>query len=269
MNSSTPRFIRYVRIARVGLHLLWGLATVAVVFPFIGLRLRRALRQRWSRQILEILAIHLRARGTQHLGAGLVVSNHISWLDIFVMNAIHPVAFVSKDEVLQWPIIGRLAAMNETIFLRRGSRGHAKTVGAEITSRLAEGHPVALFPEGTTTLGSDVLHFHAALLQPAVDAQQPLIPVSLHYADRHGRRSEAPAYAGETTMGECFWAIVSQPRLVVDAHILPPLPTQGQERKVLAREAREMILATVATGRPPMPEEEEDEAQHPSLVAQG
>jgi len=96
------------RLARVGLHLLWGAATVRVVYPWIDARFRRALKRRWSRQLLETLGIHLKvgAGGTALPERGLVVCNHISWLDIYVINALTPAAFVSKDDVKHWPLIG-------------------------------------------------------------------------------------------------------------------------------------------------------------------
>ena len=95
--------------------------------------------------------------GTPLIERGLLVANHVSWVDIFVVNALTPAAFVSKADVRQWPVIGWLAAVNETVFLRRGSRGHARVINEEIAERMRAGRHVALFPEGTTTDGSHVL----------------------------------------------------------------------------------------------------------------
>jgi 1-acyl-sn-glycerol-3-phosphate acyltransferase len=106
----------------------------------------------------------------------------VSWIDIFAMNALTPVAFVSKDDVIHWPIIGTLARHNETIFLQRGSRGHAHTIGREMAERLQSGNWLAVFPEGTTTDGTHLHPFHGALLQPAIDAGA-VTPVSLSYED--------------------------------------------------------------------------------------
>src|SRR5690606_13991462 len=107
---------RLWRRLRLSLHLLAGLATVITRFPFAGVATRRGLRQRWSRRLLAILGIELRASGDDIAPGTLLVANHISWLDIFVINAVAPAAFISKAEVRKWPAIGWLAARNETVF---------------------------------------------------------------------------------------------------------------------------------------------------------
>ena len=134
----------------------------------------------------------------------------MSWLDIFVINAAYPAAFISKAEVRDWPLIGWLAAKNETVFLRRGSRGHARIVNAEIASLLGRGRQVALFPEGTTTDGSHVHPFHAALLQPAIDAGAPIQPLALCYRLPDGSFTRAPAYDGDVSLLDCLKAIVAE-----------------------------------------------------------
>ncbi|MBP8277987.1 MAG: 1-acyl-sn-glycerol-3-phosphate acyltransferase, partial [Propionivibrio sp.] len=92
------------------MHLLWGALTIACTYRFLNDPCRLWLKQRWSRQLLEILAIRLDAGigGAAH--GSLIVANHISWLDIFVLNAARPMAFVSKSEVRHWPLAGWLAA---------------------------------------------------------------------------------------------------------------------------------------------------------------
>src|SRR5512143_1199329 len=107
---ATPKPLRAMRLAQVGLHLLYGAATVAAVYPFVTSHRRRRLKQRWSRQLLNILGVRLEQHGVAPVPASLVVANHVSWLDIFVINAICPAAFVSKDDVRHWPLIGWLAA---------------------------------------------------------------------------------------------------------------------------------------------------------------
>src|SRR5690606_3559653 len=114
---------RLWRRMRLSLHLLSGLAIAIGRFPFAGLETRRALRRNWSHKLLDILGIELRITGADIAPGTLVVANHVSWLDIFVINAVAPAGFISKAEVRRWPAIGWLAAKNETVFLQRGSRG--------------------------------------------------------------------------------------------------------------------------------------------------
>lgn len=173
----------------------------------------------------------------------LLVANHASWVDIFVINASLPAAFVAKAEVRNWPLIGWLAARNDTVFLRRGSRGHAREVNAEIAAILAEGRYVAVFPEGTTTDGRSLLHFHAALIQPALLAERPVLPVALSYWHEGGQRSLAPRYDGDISLGACLQAIVAARRTLARLVVTPALGLAGEDRRQVAAAARAAIAA--------------------------
>ena len=200
--------------------------------------------------MLALLGVHLQVQGNE-LGAGnLLVANHVSWLDIFVINALTPTAFVSKADVRGWPLIGWLAARNDTVFLQRGSRSHARVVNAQIGSLLADGNLVAVFPEGTTTDGSTVLHFHSALLQPAIVAGRPLQPLALRYETPSGELCRAPAYDGDITLPQCIAAITATPRMVARCVVFAPLATNaGAVRRELAATAHAQITGAV-TGNP-------------------
>lgn len=225
-----------------------------MVFPFVGARKKLNLRQRWSRQLLDILAVRLDAQCADLPPGSLVLANHISWLDVFALNAVRPMAFVAKAEVRQWPLLGWLAATNETVFLRRGSRGHAKLVNEDINALLGAGRDVAVFPEGTTTDGTRLLGFHSALLQPALEAGCPIQPVTISYHDERGRRSLAPAYAGDTSLLECLRAILACRELAVRLRAAPPLYPSGQTRRFLAQTAHAAIglnLGILPASNPP------------------
>ncbi len=243
------------RGTRLALHFLWGALTVAAVFPFVRDSRRLWLKQRWSRQMLDILRVELDATLGGIEPGSLIIANHISWLDIFVLNAARPVAFISKSEVRDWPLIGWLSAKTDTVFLRRGSRGHAKIVNAEIDALLNAGKDVALFPEGTTTDGTTLLGFHAALLQPAVETGHPVQPVALSYETPDGQRTLAPAYAGDTSMGQCVWAILSTPNVIARLRPTPALATTDSTgtgsttRREIARAAHAAIALSL--GLPP------------------
>ena len=217
------------------------------------MRFRRALKRRWSRQLLETLGIRLKvsARGTAwpgHLGdmrtawpaRGLVVCNHISWLDIYVINALTPAAFVAKDDVQHWPLIGWLCAHTETIFLARGSRAAAQRTREAMLEHLDDVH-VAVFPEGTTTGGDRVLSFHAALFQSAIDAGVPVLPLALRYADANGNPSRAPAYDGDITMWQCLRTIAQSGGLKADLRVLEAIDSAALNRRDLSRHCQESI----------------------------
>ncbi len=180
----------------------------------------------------------------------MIVANHISWVDIFAINALTPAAFVSKAEVRQWPLIGWLSQHNDTVFLRRGSRGHARIVNAEIIRLMQSGKPVALFPEGTTTDGSHLLHFHGALLQPAIDAGAPIAAVAIRYLQADGSHALAPAYIGDMSLVTCIANIIGSRGLRVSLACLPPITEGHGHRKVLNARLHAAIAAELPACEP-------------------
>ena len=235
------RVLLIVRCLRLGLHLLWAALTVAIAYPFIRDARRLWLKQRWSRQLLEILGVRIDAQLSSVTPGSLFVVNHISWLDIYALNAARPLAFVSKAEVRSWPLIGWLAAHADTLFLSRESRRQTKRVNVEMGELLLAEKDVAIFPEGTTTEGTQLLHFHGALLQSAVDIGRPVQPVALSYYGGDGRRSAVPAYVGETTLSESLLAILTGGPLTVRLRPTPPLDPRVMTRRELAYAARGAI----------------------------
>ena len=258
MNGSpTPYPLRVWRVLRLAWVFAWIGLGALVVYPKVDAATRARLKQRWSRNLLDVLGVvvHLdveasEANGTNDAPAGrLIVANHVSWLDIFVINAVYPAAFIAKAEIRSWPFIGWLAARNDTIFLRRGSHGHARVVNEQIDATLNADIDVAVFPEGTTTDGSHLLGFHAALLQPAIETGRAILPLALSYHDARGERSLAPSFAGETTLAQCFAAILACRTLTARVRPTPALATAGQPRRELSRVAHAQIATRL--GFPP------------------
>ena len=251
----TPLAIRIFRCLRLALHFLWVGVGTALIYPLLDEAGRRRRQKIWSHQILKILAVRLETSWPISPAATpgcLLVANHISWLDIFVINALRPAAFISKAEVRGWPFIGWLAARNHTVFLRRGSRGHERLVNTEIDALLNAGKDVAIFPEGTTTDGTQLLGFHAALLQPAIETARPLLPLAIAYRDAEGRPSPAPSFAGETTLAQCFSAILASRTLTAHVVVLPAIASTGMNRRELSQAAHTAIGD--ALGLPTRPE---------------
>lgn len=230
------------KLLRLALHLLSGLYVALVRYPeYSGTRQRSAMRI-WSRQLLGILQVKVRTRGLRRLPAQcLIASNHISWLDIFVISARFPAVFVAKSEIRGWPLIGLLCARAGTIFIERGRRTSARQAGRQLASALLEGRAVSIFPEGTTTDGLQVAVFHRALFQPAIDTGAQVQPVLLRYLDRTGNYSAAPIYVGETSLVESIWRLVSVPELVAEMHLLQTIHPGTCSREQMAASARTLI----------------------------
>lgn len=239
------KFRAAFRLLRVAFHLLRGALTVAVVFPRSAESTRASLRQAWSLGLLRTLGIRAETSG-QLPASGLLVANHISFVDIFLINAVVPASFVSKADVSAWPLIGWLARHNDTIFLERGSRSAAQRTREALVGHLRTGRRVALFPEGTTTIGDHVLPFHSALLQSAIDAPCAVVPIAIRYADASGKPCAAPAYIDDIDLIQCLWAIARQDSIVAHVDILPGLSAHDGDRRHLSAHAHRLISHRVA-----------------------
>ncbi len=205
-------------------------------------------RQRWSREFLTILGIHLEAGNHPVPPGTLLVANHVSWLDVLVLSALCPADFVAKAEIRRWPLLGRLAARKGALFVDRRVGRHLLRLNAEIGERLAGGRVVAFFPEGTTSDGAGLLPFRPALFEPAVRGAHPVQPFALTYRDASGRRCAQAAFIGEQTLWASLLAIASLPELVAVVVVAPPLRAAGLARNEVARRARTAVQNGLAAG---------------------
>ncbi len=237
------RFARALwRLLRVSLHLAQALLRCAVLFPFLDEAARLRQVQRWCRGLLRCLGVALHAGGAAaRAGPVLVVANHVSWLDIPAIIAVHPVRFVSKADVKHWPLLGWLVGCGGTLFIERERKRDAMRVVHQMAEALGAGAALAVFPEGTTADGHALLPFHANLLQAAISAGAPVQPVALRYADALSPISPAAAYVGDTSLLHSLWNVVSAPGLRVSVQVLPPQDARGAERRVLAQQVRLQI----------------------------
>jgi 1-acyl-sn-glycerol-3-phosphate acyltransferase len=253
----TPLPLRVYRWTRASAHVLEGVAMTSLLFPLVGMARRRELSAQWSRRLLRILRIEARVHGQPADGIGgnvLIVANHISWLDIFVLTAVQPARFIAKSELKRWPLIGRFAETGGTLFIDRSRRHDTHKVNRHAAEVLARGDVIAIFPEGTTTDGRDVLPFHGSLLQPIVDAEGHVQPIAIRYTHHEGGVNDAVAYVGDTSFMSSFWRVTGERRVVVELTVTPPLPARERHRRELSREAEAAIrraLALPARGKEP------------------
>jgi 1-acyl-sn-glycerol-3-phosphate acyltransferase len=240
---------RILRAARAAAHLAEALATTTVVFPWLDVPSRQRLIRRWSRRLLTILGVEARFHGVPAGGLPgnvLIVANHVSWLDIFVLNALQPARFVAKAGLQRWPIVGRLVTSVGTLFVERERRHDTHKVNRHAAEVLARGDVVAIFPEGTTTDGRSLLRFHGSLLQPIVDAGGHVQPIAIRYRSASGEHTDAPAYVGETSFLESFWRTIGEPALIAELHVAAPLSARERHRRELARAAESAIRTALA-----------------------
>lgn len=231
------------RTVRLMLHLGYGLA-LAMIYPQLNLPMQRRILRHWSQAVLAIFRVGIELDNPEKLSTlthGLLVSNHISWLDVLVLNALCPTRFVAKSEVRDWPLIGCLCRRVNTLFIERGKARAAARINQEIVALLQNGELLSLFPEGTTTDGTTVGTFHASLLQAAIDADAPIHPLALRYQDAQGQLSLAPVYIGDTSLPASLWQMLRSEPLRVRLVITPTLNPEGCDRRALANAAQRQI----------------------------
>jgi 1-acyl-sn-glycerol-3-phosphate acyltransferase len=226
-----------LRLTRVAIHLLIGF-DAAFAFGRLPERARHSFLRWWARGLLAALGVRLHISGAVVQRPALIVANHVSWLDVIALIAAEPAIFVCKSEVAAWPGVGWLLRRVGTIFIRRGSFRDVWRVNMALRERFDAQQSVAAFPEGTTTVGDDVLAFRPALFQPAVERRLPVQPVSISYS------SPAAAFVGETTFLESLLAICGARSMDVHMTVHAPLPA-GLTRRQAAAQARGLIRASL------------------------
>ncbi len=225
------------RLLRLVGHGVAGLWTIQRRFPQWDPAQREAAVQQWAARVLQLSGIALQVRGQPPTaGPVLLVANHISWLDIVVMHAAGYCRFVSKADVKHWPLVGPLATGAGTLYIERASRRDAMRVVHQMRERLLAGDVIAVFPEGTTGDGRTVLPFHANLVQAAVSADVPIVPLALRFADGQGATSFAPSFVGDETLVGSVWRTLAAQNLVAQLHYGAPQRAAGRDRRAWAQD---------------------------------
>ncbi|MBB3770722.1 1-acyl-sn-glycerol-3-phosphate acyltransferase [Angulomicrobium tetraedrale] len=250
-----------VLVTLIGIPLQW----LAVRYR---LPARRTLPLLYHRIVLALVGVRVRVVGAPATARPLLlVSNHVSWLDICVLGSCLPLCFVAKAEVAGWPGIGLLAKLQRTIFVDRTSRAATGKVAGEMAARMNDGDPVVLFAEGTSSDGNRVLQFRSALIgaaratlgegAAAGDAAGAAIlqPLAIAYVRQNGvplGRAGRPrlAWYGDMDLAPHLLAVLRRGAVDVEVHFGAPLDAGDRKAATLRAEAASRtMLARALTGR--------------------
>lgn len=230
---------------------LLGLVVLALVFPWAPLNWRQSIIQNWSRYLLWFCGVQIVYYGLAITTKPvLFVANHISWLDIFVLNRVRATAFVAKKEIRQWPLLGWLVAWAGTVFIDREQRHAIKQVVGQIQEKFAQNQAVGLFPEGATSEGLAVKSFHSSLFETAISTAMDIQPVALRFYDGE-RRSGRVAFTGDQSLLQNVWQLLKQSGVRIECEFLPILPhshNKIQGRVKTARQAHQNIEQVILKG---------------------
>ena len=235
------------RLAWTLLHVFKGMAICATIFPFLGEDKRNWHIRRWSKKLLAIcnVTVEQAAGSAPVLEHSMVVANHVSWLDIFVVHSLYPSHFVAKAEIRSWPLAGWLAEKAGTVFIARGNRRDLRHIFKGLVHSLEQGERVAFFPEGTTAAQGSLLPFHANLFEAAIDAKAMVQPFALSYQDAGGAAHPAVDFIGETSFAQSIMWILNGPRVHARLTVLPPVDGTGAHRRELAEVTHQAIAAAL------------------------
>lgn len=235
-----------IRLFRLGLHLIAGLWLCGVVFRLTDAKGRERGVRAWSQKLLDICRVQLRIidgrdvpadgpRGAAVAPTAMIVANHISWLDIFVINAMQPCHFIAKSDIRDWPVAGWLSERAGTVFIARGNRRELRRTFEDMVGSIAAGNRVAFFPEGTTAQQGTLLPFHANLFEAAIDAAVPVQPYALRYFDAKGAFHPAVDYVGDISFRQSIFAVLRGGGITAQLLLLSPIQSAGAHRRDLAK----------------------------------
>ncbi len=231
------------------------LMPLQMLFLWTGSRYARTFPHWYHRQVCKIVGIRLNVDGEVARNEGvLLISNHVSWIDITVLSAMAPVSFVAKQEVASWPFVSWLAKLQRSVFVDRNRRNEVGDKANEILSRLESGDHVVLFAEGTSSDGNHVVPFKSALFAAAKPSNGNALgdkisaqTLALTYTKLHGlplcrRGRPQVAWYGDMDLASHAWRLLGLGPLDAHIRIGPPVPLDAfPDRKALARYAEDKV----------------------------
>ena len=194
----------------------------------------------WCRRVSPFITLRATIEGTPPR-SGLVISNHLGYLDVITLSSISSCLFIAKKEIRDWPIFGALARNGGTIFVNREKANELRPTLEEVQSALREGIPVVLFAEGTSSGGEGVLPFRSPLLQAAVAAQCTVTACSIDYELSQGSVADEVCYWRDMTLVPHLWNLLSKGTIRARVRFGSPRPA-GSDRKSLAPQLRARVL---------------------------
>ncbi len=207
----------------------------------------------YSRLLLTCCGVQIKLSGNKirDMTGTLVVSPHISWIDVLAIWAVMPGLFVAKADMVKWPGIGLMARLLGVVAIDRTKLRPLPGIVSELAAHLRSGRTVVTFPEGTSWCGMAYGRFRPAMFQAAIDAQRPVQPLRLSYQHADGRRSTVPAFVGEDTLTRSIWRVVATRSTIVEIYVadrqLPDVDRRELARRCQAAVCDSLDLEAVAT----------------------
>lgn len=227
------------------------IAALLAVLPLMPLTAIPHPKQYWgvrtySRLLLRCVGVRITVSGNQlrNISGQLVVSPHISWIDVLAIWGVMPSLFVAKADMVKWPGIGQMARALGVVPIDRTKLRPLPGIVAELTERMKAGQTVATFPEGTSWCGIGRGRFRPAMFQAAINANKPVQPLRLRYEHADGRLSTVPAFVGDDGLVPSIWRVAATKSTVVNIHVCD-LQLPGTDRRELARRCQDVVWGKI------------------------
>jgi 1-acyl-sn-glycerol-3-phosphate acyltransferase len=233
------------RAFAVGFFSILALIEIALIIPFVRrdrrLETRADWLHRWCRFACRLLGICMSTHGLMPR-SGLLVCNHLSYLDVIALSSIRPGVFVAKRDVASWPLVGWLACAAGTIFADRERKLSASSVAKRMREAIDRGSLVILFPEGTSSDGANVLPFKSALLEPALQLGCPITVAAIDYSLPQGSVADEICYWRDMTLLPHLLNVFTKAKIQSRLSVTP-FKSSGGDRKEIARALRDEIVS--------------------------
>jgi 1-acyl-sn-glycerol-3-phosphate acyltransferase len=230
-----------MKTLKIILHILLVVPLCLLIFISTKNQQERIIRF-WCKRLLAIFEINVEVKGLETYLANqkkyLMVANHISWMDIIVIQSIKPCIFVAKSDVASWPLFGWVAQMTGTIFIKRDKVSDIKKALKKMKRRLIK-RSVCIFPEGTSSNGRYLLPFKSNLFQSSIDTQKSILPLCLRYEQKN-TYTDKTAFVDDMSLLDSIVKIKKEKDIRVIVEVLQPIRPR-YNRKELASYTQEII----------------------------
>jgi 1-acyl-sn-glycerol-3-phosphate acyltransferase len=227
------------RLYRFFALLIWLVITGFKAFPhrkggWESIRAVSQIAKLWGAGIARILNMKIKINGdASDFNGGLIVSNHLGYLDIIAHAATFPLRFTPKSDIAKWPLLGSYLGMNRPVWVDRSSRQKSQQMAEDFKETMSHGINLIVYPEGTSTSGKEgILPFKSTPFEAVAVGDFKILPVLTFYYEKPGEKPLA--WYGGMTLVPHLWRITALPEIEVELYILPPIAPEGRDRKELA-----------------------------------
>lgn len=232
--------LKSLKIIQLVMHIFYGIGVI-IYHTLIKRRsandpIFKEAFTHWYQQGCAIVGLRIVVEGKPAVGPVLMVSNHVSWLDILLLASVANPRFLSKAEIRKWPLIGWAGQQIDTLFIKRGERSASEAASAGIAEGLQQGNRILIFPEGTTTEGKVVKRLHARLFGAAINTRSLVQPIVIHYTDDNDTSdtSDRIHFVGEQNLMSNLWLLLGCQNPTAYVYCLPTVDSTGLTRKALS-----------------------------------